>query len=52
MHSGDGGNFTSCAIEIKKVGSLDDGRSTFLPVTSGKVKSTNTCDFVFAKALG
>lgn len=37
MHSGDGGNFTTCAIEIKKVCSLDDGRSTFLPVTSGKV---------------
>lgn len=52
MHSDDGENFTNCAIKIKKVCSLDDGRSNFLPVTSGNVKSTNMWDFVFAKTLG
>lgn len=52
MHSGDGGNFTSVQLRSKQFCILDDGRSNFLPVTSGKVESTNFHDFVFAKTLG
>ena len=52
MLSGDGGNFTSVQLRFKKFCILDDGRSSFLPVTSGKVESTDCRDSVFAKTLG